>query len=104
MSSASQSLGIGDVHPGAILAESLLDVNGQVEFPKGTAVTAAILDQLRARDVVSLSIVPVEETGESAERAVMGRLEHLFRHAGANPASQELKRQLTTYRLVKSDD
>lgn len=103
MNSHSRMLSVSEVQPGSLLAESILDADGQVEFPKGTAVTAAILDQLRARGVVSLPVLFAEEV-TTREQAVAERLNQIFRQAGENQPSVEFKRQLSTYRLTKNDD
>lgn len=103
MNNHCRTLSVSEVQPGSLLTESIPGADGQVEFPKGTAVTAAILEQLRASGVVSLSVMLAEE-GSTREQAVAERLNHIFRHAGGNQASLELKRQLSTYRLTKNDD
>lgn len=103
MNSRCQMLCIAETPPGSLLAESILAPDGSVEWPKGTAVTAAMLDQLRNRGVTALSVVLADEEISTAESAIKERLDHVFRHAGGNQPSLDLKRQIATYRLAKND-
>ncbi len=103
MNSEHRTLPIDEVQPGALLADSVRDPDGRVIFPKGTAVTAAILDGLRASGIDSLAVMHAEEMA-SPELQMAKRLRHLFRHAGGGVPSLELRRQISAYRLTKNDD
>ena len=104
MNSNCRILSISEVQPGALLAESIPCADGDVEFPKGTALTAAILDQLAARGVVSLHVLLAEGEGAAGTQVVAERLNRIFRHTGGNQPSLDLKRQLAAYRMTNKDD
>ncbi len=103
MNSNGRMLCIAEIPSGSLLAESILASDGRVELPKGTAVTAAMLDQLQDRGVTALLVVLADEEISTAESAIKERLDHVFRHAGGNQPSLDLKRQIATYRLAKND-
>ena len=104
MNSNCRILSVSEVQPGSLLAESILCSDGDVEFPKGTALTPAILERLAASGVVSLPVLLVGEEGATEAQAVAERLNHIFRHTGGNQPSLDLKRQLSAYRLTNKDD
>lgn len=105
MNSNHRVLRLDEIQSGSLLAESILDANGDVLLPRGGAVTAAIIDNLRSSGVTSLPILfAPHEAGASRELAVAERLRHIFRNAGCHPPSMDLQRQLSAYRLTKNDD
>lgn len=104
MNSTHQLLSLDEVQPGYLLAESILDAEGDVLLPEGGALTAAIIDNLRSRGVATLSILSIPESGASEDGALAERLRHIFRNAGDNLPSVELQRQIFAYRLAKNHD
>lgn len=104
MSRDSRTLRLDETPPGSLLAESVLDADGNVLLPRGAAVTAAIIDKLRASGVATLPILLPPQEGASREQEVAERLRHLFRNAGGNQPSLDLQRQLSAYRRTNDHD
>lgn len=100
-----QECAIDSVAPGSVLADPVYDAHSTPLLPAGAALTEAHLQSLRRRGIASLAIlVPVAADGEvvvaeGADSAtVEARIEHLFRHAGDNPALRDLRQRILDFR------
>jgi len=102
MKTRRQECDIDSVAPGSVLADAVYDANSTPLLPAGAALTEAHLQGLRRRGIVALAIlVPVAEDAEAdaAERAQReARIDHLFRHAGDNPALRDLRQRVLDFR------
>jgi hypothetical protein len=105
MSAAYQHLALTEVEPGMILANELLDQQGQVLLPKGAVLTANTIALLPSHGI---DMVGVQRPGAAPEpapdaEAVERRLAHLFRKH--DPASESdwatsmLRLYITDFRL-----
>jgi hypothetical protein len=103
MSSAYQHLALGDVRPGMVLSDVLLDRQGQVLLPRGAILTAPIIALLPRHGVEVLAVL--REAGGSEPgpdpTALQARLAHLFRNTGDADADCAgiLHRYVEDYRL-----
>jgi hypothetical protein len=80
----------------------LLDPQGQILLPKGTALTQQSIDAMHRHDVVSVPIIvgemSPEETAARREHARI-RLARLFRLSGDTGADAMLQRYIRNFRL-----
>lgn len=98
-----RELGLDEVMPGSVLADEVLDAQGKVLLPKGSAVTEATLESLRRRDILTLPVrvaTALSADQETARRErIARRLQHIFRNAGDGAPARELQQQVSEYRL-----
>ena len=101
MSVHSHYLPLEQVTVGMVLAADLLDNQGHVLLPKGASVTESMLRSLAHHDIHQLCVLKeamsAEDLAQQRARQV-GRIQHLFRHAPGDGASQRLKQILLHYR------
>ena len=105
MSAAYQHLPLAEVVPGMILANDLLDQQGQILLPKGAVLNAATIALLPSHGIDMLGIARGD--GDAApvidSAALEARLAHLFRKHDVNseddPATGMLRLYITDYRL-----
>lgn len=100
MNSASE-IDLDDAAAGMTLAQDLLDGSGGVLLPRDATLTDSLLGALRRRGVQRCVVVVAQAVDAAAlererERR-LGRLEHLFRHAGAAPGSALLLARLRAF-------
>ena len=85
-------LPLARVRAGMVLLDELRDAQGRVLLPRGTVLTAAMLDALAREEIGALPVRPAPDD----------RLDHLFRKldpAGADAwAARELQSFLRKYR------
>ncbi len=97
---------LADVTPGMILSDVLLDPQGQVLLPRGTALTEAIIALLPRHgvDMLPIACPPISADDETKlHDGVERRLAHLYRkHDPDNLddwASTALRRYIEDFRL-----
>jgi hypothetical protein len=93
---------------GLVLADAILDANGNLLLPADTALTVTALAALQRRGIEQCVVWADDgddggdDGGDDAARAerehALQRLAHLFRHTAAQDASAELMRLLSAYR------
>ena len=97
-----QQLDLADIAPGMVLADNLLDTQGQILLPKGVMLTEQTIASLRRHDVASLRIFMGEQSEEedAAQRArYQSRLTRLFRKSDDRDANGLLQRYIRNFRL-----
>jgi uncharacterized protein YaiI (UPF0178 family) len=97
-----QQLALADIVPGMVLADNLLDTQGQVLLPKGVMLTEQTIESLRRHNVVSLRIFMGEltEEEETAQRdRFQSRLARLFRKSDDKEANGLLHAYIRRFRL-----
>ena len=107
MSAAYQHLPLAEVVPGMILANDLLDQQGQILLPKGAVLSAATIALLPGHGLDMLGIARPDGDGAAEPAldtaALEARLSHLFRKHDVNneddPATGMLRLYVTDYRL-----
>jgi hypothetical protein len=99
--SSVQVLPLEAVMPGALLAEPVLDTQGQVLIPSGIMVEEHHLAALARRGIPSLSIQidPDAEALEQQREDVRNRVRYLFRHTTTHPGAQALLHATLAFRL-----
>jgi hypothetical protein len=91
---------VGELEPGAVLAEAVVDDAGTVLLPADGVLDADTISGLVRRDVAQVRVKVLDEQALDAHRrAVSARLEFLFRHAGDNAAARMLLEEVSAYRL-----
>jgi hypothetical protein len=93
---------VDDVVAGMTLWEAVLDGRGGVLLPSATVLTDAMLTSLQRRGIDTVILVDddVSEADLQAERErLQQRLASLFRKCGGSPASTELLKCISAYRL-----
>jgi hypothetical protein len=107
MTGLHQYMGLAQVHPGMILSDELLDVQGHVLLPSGTVLSAAMLASLPHHGIDMLPIL-LQATRSDQEVACeqqqqSQRLAYLFRKHDPADASEhatgELHRLMLAFRL-----
>ena len=103
MSDQHHYLPISKIEAGMILANELLDKQGQVLLPAGTILSKQMLASLLLHDIHQLSVLTndVEATplNEAHIENTKQRLEVIFRHAPFDDARSTLVKLMTKYRL-----
>jgi hypothetical protein len=104
MSPAYKLTELSEAQPGMVLAEVLLDRQGQVLLAQGTVLTESMLASLARHDVAMLPILAADTAPPSpAPAAVQARLDHIFRKTGDDDAGRWatglLRRYVQAYRL-----
>ncbi|WP_175626126.1 MULTISPECIES: hypothetical protein [Oxalobacteraceae] len=97
-----QQLALDDVTPGMVLADNLLDAQGQILLPKGAELSEQMLESLRRHDISSLRIFMGELSEEeaAAQRAYLqSRLTRLFRNSDGEDANGLLQNYVRKFRL-----
>ncbi len=97
-----QQLALDEVTPGMVLADNLLDAQGQTLLPKGAELSEQMLESLRRHNIGSLRIVTGELSAEeiAAQRAYLQtRLTSLFRNSDGEDANGLLQRYIHKFRL-----
>jgi hypothetical protein len=78
MAECTEHLMLEQVQPGMVLAEELLDVQGHVLLPQGTALTAAMLTLMPRHGI---EILPIVVSGVSEQELALKREQHKKRIA-----------------------
>lgn len=78
MTASTEHLMLEQVQPGMVLAEELLDVQGHVLLPQGTALTAAMLALMPRHGI---EILPILVSGVSEQELALNRGQHKKRIA-----------------------
>lgn len=97
-----QQMALEDVTPGMVLADNLLDAQGQILLPKGAELSEQMLESLRRHDIASLRIFMGElsEEESAAQRAYQqARVTCLFRNSDDKDANGLLHRYIRKFRL-----
>ncbi|MYM30146.1 hypothetical protein SAMN05192549_11424 [Duganella sacchari] len=99
-------LTLAEVRPGMVLSDVLLDVQGNVLLPQGTALTEAMLALMPRHGIAVLPILKDEVTPEIVAATLQhheARIAQLFRKndadSGSDWATATLRRFITDYRL-----
>ncbi len=99
-------LALGEVRPGMVLSDVLLDVQGHVLLPQGTVLTDAMLALMPRHGIAMLPIVRDEVAPELTQAALarhQERIDQLFRKNDAESdhdwATALLRRFVTDFRL-----
>lgn len=107
MSKKHPYIALAQVHPGAILAEDLLDKVGHVLLPAGTELTASMLKAIANHHIHQLPIQSVDTDPSSLASSEhvsanrehqLERLNQLFRHSPQDGPTATLKMYLEKYR------
>ncbi|MES3025353.1 MAG: hypothetical protein V4857_27575 [Pseudomonadota bacterium] len=105
MSASYQHLPLAELRPGMILADTLLDQQGQVLLVQGAVLTEATIALMPRHGI---ELLPITIAGapapEAPDRAALARrLDHLFRRNDIDDqddwATGTLRRYIETYRL-----
>ena len=97
-----QQLALDEVTPGMVLADNLLDAQGQILLPKGAELSEQMLESLRRHDISSLRIFMGELSEEeaAAQRAYLkSRLTRLLRNSDGEDANGLLQNYVRKFRL-----
>ncbi|MBC3831103.1 hypothetical protein H8K33_06270 [Undibacterium amnicola] len=102
---------LSKISVGAILAEDLLDKQGHVLLPAGTALSAAMLKAMAHHEIHHLPLLNTDEeetqttenpVDSAAQEQRLDRLHHIFRHITNETAPESataiLKNYLESYR------
>ena len=102
---------LSKISVGAILAEDLLDKQGHVLLPAGTALSAAMLKAMAHHEIHHLPLLSTDEEetqttenplDSTAQDQQLDRLHHIFRHitneTAPEGATAILKNYLESYR------
>ncbi len=99
-------LTLAEVRPGMVLSDVLLDVQGHVLLPQGTALTEAMLALMPRHGIAILPILKDEVSPEMAQATLehhAARIAHLFRKNDADSdsdwATSLLRRFVSDFRL-----
>lgn len=91
--------------PGMVLAEDLLDRQGQMLLPKGVVLSAGMLASLARHDIAMLPIAAGAPAPARDPAAIQARVDHLFRKHDREDsddwASALLRRHIENYRLER---
>lgn len=107
MTGLHQYMALAQVQAGMVLSDELLDLQGKVLLPRGTILSAAMLEALQRHDIEALPIM-LEATLSSREVACAleqhrQRIAHLFRKNDpadeSDPATCALRRLVLDFRL-----
>ena len=100
-----QHIALTQVQAGMVLSDELLDIQGHVLLPRGTALTEDMLASLRRHNIEALpvaqkpSATDVAQTSEQQRK----RIDYLFRNSDlgrdANHASLQLRDLVLRFRL-----
>lgn len=96
------TLALGAVAPGARLTAAVLGADGQVLMTAGSTLTAAALEKLAERGVLSVAVAAPRNDAElaAARAALHQRLTHLFRRCALNDADDADGAAPTLFRAV----
>ncbi|MNR99669.1 hypothetical protein D3C72_309080 [compost metagenome] len=97
-----QQVALDEVTPGMVLADNLLDAQGQILLPKGAELTEQTIASLHRHDINSLRIFMGElsEEESAAQRTYLqARLTRLFRNSDDQDAAGLLHRYISKFRL-----
>jgi hypothetical protein len=102
MTELHQHMALAQVHPGMVLSDELLDIQGQVLLPRGTVLSASMLASLPHHGIDMLPIL-LESTRSDQEVACAlqqqrQRLAYLFRTH--DPADESEQATSALYRLM----
>ena len=97
------SIAIDDVPEGSVLVQAQLDPEGRVLLAAGTALSAGLLDSLRRRGVLQVTLAAPAESAPGVDPEVLKertrlRLQHLFRHTLKQAELNPLLLIVPTYR------
>lgn len=99
----SSTISLSEVQAGARLTAAVLGADGQVLMTAGSILTAAALEKLAQRGIVTVTVEPQRDEAELklAREAVRQRLDHLFRRCNlaSDSGAQTLLKAVLTYRL-----
>lgn len=99
------TLAIDDARPGMRLAEAVADAMGQVLVPAGSELTESMLQNLRRREVATLTVEREIADGSAAREAqrakVVEQLDRLFRKAGDGAETRQLYQAILDFRLER---
>lgn len=101
MSALHKQLLLAEVTPGMVLADNLLDAQGQILLPKGATLTAQTINSMRRHDVVSIPVVIGELTAEEdavRRQEAQARLTYLFRRSEDNEINHLLHQYVDHFR------
>jgi hypothetical protein len=93
---------IDAVQEGMRLYGDLCDRSGNLLLPKATVLTGPTIKALRRRGVEVVTVVDDTVTDQqlaAARTHALGRIMHLFRHAGTGPANVLLRAVVEAYRM-----
>lgn len=103
MSDQHHYLPITKIQPGMILANDLLDKQGQILLPVGVTITKQMLASLLLHDIHQLSVMKAEidstPFSETQSEDIQQRLDIIFRHGPFEDTRNSLARLITKYRL-----
>lgn len=97
-----KQLPLEEITPGMVLADNLLDAQGQILLPKDATLTEQTIESLRKHGVSSLRIFMGELSDEeqAAQRAYMkARIARLFRNSDGQDANGLLHHCIQEFRL-----
>jgi hypothetical protein len=108
MTATYQRIPLADARPGMVLADVVLDVNGNILLSQGVVLTETLLASLARHAIGALAILTTPQEGgpppPDAE-AVQARLDHLFRNNERDDhndwATGILRRYVEDYRLQR---
>lgn len=97
-----KQLPLEEIMPGMVLADNLLDAQGQILLPKDATLTEQTIESLRKHGVSSLRIFMGELSDEekAAQRAYLkARIARLFRNSDDQDANGLLHHYIQEFRL-----
>lgn len=98
-----EELATGQLLPGMVVAEAVVDESGRVLIPAGVALSESTIASLVRRDLPALKIereVAADPAEIEAYRlSLLQRMEHLFRHAGQGEPARALYQTIIDYRM-----
>jgi hypothetical protein len=96
------SMPLEAVSPGQVLAQALVDQQGQVLLPQGTVLTEATLATLARRGIAELVVqqpAPADVATAAQTHAAKARLATLFRKFGSAPGDVFFRAAVQAHRL-----
>lgn len=95
MNDAAHEIDINAIAPGTVADEDITGTDGSVLLVAGTAITAAMLEEIRRHGITRLRVVGNCVAGMPRGDA---RLRYLFRGTAGNAPAEELQRFIAAYR------
>lgn len=106
MNQLHQYLALDQTSAGMLLADEVLDKQGHILLPAGTALTEQLIHSLENHGIQHVSIMVLQSEEQiqqehARQQKKVDRLATIFRHSPDNPASLELRAYIEKYRQTE---
>lgn len=69
---------VGDIVPGMVLSDNLLDRHGKILLPKGTLLTEKLIESLRRHEIEMVPVCDEELSGDERQAKISKRQDRLI--------------------------